>query len=95
MQCQRFFITTFFLTFLAFFTSYRQTLGIQLLNFLLTGAIPGTRFSVPYWLMFTCYSLIILVIVLLICYGKIIESRAVRAITSRRQKLPRRRYSQI
>ncbi len=95
MQCKRFFITTFFLTFLVFFTTNRHALGVSLLNFLLTGAIPGTKFSVPYWLMFACYSLIIFGIIVQICYGKIIESRSAHAIALRRQKLPNRRYSQI
>ena len=66
-----------------------------ILNFLIAGAIPGTHFSLPFWLMMSIYCLTITAIITRCLESYFIARRSVHASQRTATQLPRRRFSNI
>ena len=50
MKCKYLFLTTFILTIAGIFFVHSSSFLDTLLSFMLTGMIPGTTISIPYWI---------------------------------------------
>ena len=67
----------------------------MLLNLTLAGAIPGTHYIIPYWLMMAIYCLIITVIVTIYTERLLRKRREHKSAALRRSRTPSRHYSHI
>ncbi len=75
-----------------FVLSHSQVIN-ALLYFLLTGAIPGTKFALPYWTMMAFYCAIIALIMTDFIDSLFRARKESRSAKTRTARLPRRRYS--
>lgn len=71
----------------------RPELTNVLIMFLLTGAIPGTPFSVPFWLMMAVYCSVIALTLTWYLEPFISAANQSRVTHARKSRMPRRRYS--
>ena len=66
-----------------------------LVLFLLAGVIPGTSYSVPFWVMMALYCTIISLLAAWYVERLIVSARTSKAMRTRQSRMPRRRYSHI
>lgn len=71
----------------------QSSVANALLGLILTGSIPGTTVSIPFWLMMTIYSAISALLIAWYIESLIVSHRMRKS--SARQRMPRRRYSHI
>lgn len=65
------------------------------LTLLVTGHIPGTSLTIPFWAMMVCYCLLITLIVTLYVEDALLFVRDSKATKTRKSRMPRRRFSHI
>ena len=66
-----------------------------ILNFLIAGAIPGTTFNLPFWLMMSIYCLAITAIVTRCLEAFFAKHQTARKAQHATTQLPRRRFGNI
>ncbi len=71
----------------------RSDLGLSLVGFFMTGTVPGTNFTVPFWAMMALYCLGITVIVTGYIEEIFTFIKTSREDGKKKQHLPRRRYN--
>jgi len=65
------------------------------LSLLVTGHIPGTSWTIPFWGMMAFYCLLITLIVTLYVEDALSFKRDSKALHARKSRMPHRRYSHI
>jgi hypothetical protein len=66
-----------------------------LLNLLLAGVIPGTKYSVPFWVMMAIYCTIIAMVITHYVERALTLRHAKQSAKSHKSRMPKRRYSHI
>jgi len=80
---------------LLMFLGWNQEATSAALSLFVTGHIPGTSWTVPFWGMMAFYCLVITVIVTLYVEEALSFRRDSKALHARKSRMPHRRYSHI
>lgn len=83
------------ITILIMLIAWHQSTVSALLSVLITGHIPGTSWTVPFWGMMAIYCLLITVIVTHYVEEALTLRRDSKAARSPKARMPHRRYSHI
>ncbi len=75
--------------------TWHQSTISALLGFFVTGHIPGTQWSVPFWGMMALYCLLITALVTRYVEEMLTFRRTAKATYSRKSRMPRRRFGHI
>jgi hypothetical protein len=80
---------------LIIFAIQRQDIASALLALFITGHVPGTSLTLPFWAMIAGYCLLITAIVTHYVEGALALRREIKTTSSQQARMPRRRYSHI
>lgn len=82
-------------TVLIMLVAWHQTTASALLSLLVTGHVPGTSWTIPFWVMMAAYCLLITALVTRYVEGALAFRRDAKATHARKVRMPHRRYSHI
>jgi len=82
-------------TILIMLTAWHQSTVSALLSLLVTGHIPGTSWTIPFWVMMGIYCLLITALVTYYVEDALAFRRNAKATYTRKARMPHRRYSHI
>lgn len=82
-------------TVLIMLAAWHQSTASALLGFFVTGHIPGTAWTIPFWGMMALYCLLITALVTRYVEEALTFRRELRAARSPKSRMPHRRYSHI
>lgn len=75
--------------------AWHQSTASALLSLLVTGHIPGTSWTIPFWMMMAIYCLLITAIVTRYVEEALAFRRDRKTLHARKSRMPHRRYSHI
>jgi hypothetical protein len=82
-------------TILIMLAAWHQSTASALLAFFVTGHIPGTTWTIPFWGMMAFYCLLITILVTNYVEEALTFRRDSRAVRTPAARMPRRRYGHI
>lgn len=74
---------------------WHQSTVSALLDLLITGHIPGTAFTIPFWAMMAVYCLLITLLMTRYIEEAFAFRRDAKKLSASKTRMPRRRYGQI
>lgn len=74
---------------------WQERIASAVLSLLVTGHIPGTSWTLPFWMMMAMYCLLITAIVTRYVEDTLTIRRDAKVVHARKARMPHRRYSHI